>query len=87
MAPLWLWGYTNDTPAASPATRGAFALAQVGPLAILQPGLPNGLIAGEPTAMSPSIQHHVLGFSHLLHTSRFSGEGSFSLCVLMRNHG
>lgn len=48
------------TSAASPATRGAFALAQVGPLAILQPGLPNGLIAGEPSAMSPSIQHHDL---------------------------
>lgn len=39
-------------------------------------------MAGEPAAMSPAIQHHVLGFSHLLHSSWPPAEGAFSLRVL-----
>lgn len=86
MTPLWFCSCSAETSAASPATRGALALAQVGPLRVLQPGLPNGLITGEPAAMSPAIQHHVLGFSHLLHTSWLPGEGAFSFYVLVRDH-
>lgn len=74
------------TSTASSATRGALALTKMGSLCVLQPGLAYGLITGELAAMSPAIQHHVLGFSHLLHTSWLSGEGALSFCVLVRNH-
>lgn len=86
MAPFCLRGRPTTTSTASSSTRGALALTKMGSLCVLQPGLAYGLITGEPAAMSPAIQHHVLGFSHLLHTSWRSGEGALSFCVLLRNH-
>lgn len=80
MAPFCLRGRPTTTSTASSSTRGALALTKMGSLCVLQPGLAYGLITGELAAMSPAIQHHVLGFSHLLHTSWQSGEGALSFC-------
>lgn len=81
---IWLWKELTST--ASSDTRGALVRTQMGSLGVLQPGLAYGLITGELATMSPAIQHHVLGFSHLLHTSWLSWEGALSFCVLVRNH-
>lgn len=67
------------TPTGSLTAGGSLRLTQVW---LLRPGFVGGLMAGEPAAMSPAIQHHVLGFSHLLHSSWQPAEGAFSLYFL-----